>query len=351
MTRLKGLSLFSSCGIGETYIKEYIDMKVANELLDKRCKLYNHFYPEVQMINGDIKDKFDEIISLSIKEQVNFIYATPPCQSFSKAGKQHKDDERDILFLYIIKAIIKLKPKYVLIENVPEFIKLSIYLNKKETTVLDVINENLSKMYNIQYDILNTENFNVPQRRKRAIILLSKIDQEIWNLPKKLDTIITVKDAIYHLPSLESEEKSDIHPWHFSKKHNSNHILWMSNTPTGKTAFDNKIHYPKKDGRRIKGYKTTYKRINWDSPAPTITMANGSISSQNNVHPGLLQENGLYNNARVLSIYELMLLTSLPSDWPIPKSTPENLIRQVIGECIPPNLVLYIIKNIPLKKK
>ena len=75
-------------------------------------------------------------------------------------------------------------------------------------------------------------------------------------------------------------------------------------------------------------------------------MANGSISSQNNVHPGHLLPNGTYSDARVLSIYELMLLTSLPSNWNIPNDISENVIRQVLGECIPPKLVLELVKNI-----
>lgn len=54
---LNGLSLFSSAGIGETYIGEYVSIKVANELLPIRSKLYSHFYPDVKMINGDIKIK------------------------------------------------------------------------------------------------------------------------------------------------------------------------------------------------------------------------------------------------------------------------------------------------------
>ena len=54
---LNGLSLFSSAGIGETYIGEYVSIKVANELLPTRSKLYSHFYPDVKMINGDIKNK------------------------------------------------------------------------------------------------------------------------------------------------------------------------------------------------------------------------------------------------------------------------------------------------------
>ena len=57
--------------------------------------------------------------------------------------------------------------------------------------------------------------------------------------------------------------------------------LWQ--THTDKTAFENEIYFPQKDGRKIKGYTTTYKRMEWDKPVPNINMANGSISSQNNI--------------------------------------------------------------------
>jgi DNA (cytosine-5)-methyltransferase 1 len=345
---LRGLSLFSSAGIGETYIGNYINMLVANELLDVRCKLYKHFNPKSKVINGDIKDEkvYNNIIKESISNKINFIYATPPCQSFSKAGKQMINDPRDTLFIYIISIIKIIQPKYIMIENVPEFIKLHCNINNENKLVLDVIKTELGHNYNINYDILNTSDYGVAQDRKRAIILLSHKNVKEWLIPKKFSRKITVFESIGHLPSLESGQSSDIHKWHKAKKHNERHILWMKNTPTGKSAFDNEIHYPQKDGRKIKGFKTCYKRISWDKPSPTITMANGSISSQNNVHPGHLVPDGTYSDARVLSIYELMLLTSLPSDWNIPNDISENVIRQVLGECIPPKLVLELVKNI-----
>ncbi len=78
---------------------------------------------------------------------------------------------------------------------------------------------------------------------------------------------------------MESEESSSI-KFHNAKKHNDRHIAFLKHTPTGKTALQNKVHFPKKEsGERIKGYATTYKRIEWNKPAPTITMANGSVSS------------------------------------------------------------------------
>ena len=86
--------------------------------------------------------------------------------------------------------------------------------------------------------------------------------------------------------------------------------------------------------------------MNWDKPAPTITMRNDAISSQLNVHPGRKLKNGTYSDARVLTPLELMLLSSLPQDWNIPDNTPELLIRKCIGECIPPLLIKNIVAQI-----
>ena len=123
----------------------------------------------------------------------------------------------------------------------------------------------------------------------------------------------------------------------------------MKNTPTGKTAFDNKIHFPKKDGRRIRGFKTTYKRMSWDDPAPTVTMCNGAISSQNNVHPGNHLGNGIYSDARVLSVEELSILCGIPRGFldNLKGVISENFMRNLIGECLPPTMAKEIIKTIP----
>ena len=148
------------------------------------------------------------------------------------------------------------------------------------------------------------------------------------------------------MPSLNAGEKSKI-PWHFARNHSEDHITWMKHTPTGKTAFENKIHYPKKkNGEKIKSYMTTYRRMKWCEPAPTITMRNDAISSQLNVHPGKKLPDGTYSDARVLTPLELMILSSLPENWKIPKNTPEILIRKCIGESVPPLLIKKIVSQI-----
>lgn len=172
-----------------------------------------------------------------------------------------------------------------------------------------------------------------------------------WDWPKPVEKQITVREAIGHLPSLEAGEKSNI-KWHYARPHSPNNVLCMKHTPEGCTAYSNPVFYPKKaDGTKVKGFTSSYRRIKWDEPSPAITMRNDCISSQRNVHPGRPLPDGTYSDARVLTPLELMIIDSLPVDWNIPDDTPEILIRQVIGESIPPLMVKRLIEEIPSLKK
>lgn len=347
--KIKGISLFSNVGISETYFSQHdIDIVIANELLEDRCKFYSYLYPQTNMISGDITKNhiFNKLIDLYKKNDCNFLIATPPCQGMSIAGKMNKDDERNQLIVQVVEFIKAVKPDNALIENVPGILKFSIFINGSSIRIVDYIKQSLEPIgYFVNYKILDAADYNTPQFRKRAIFLISKIKE--WEFPKP-SKHITVKEVIGDLPSLESGEKSKIKN-HYAKVHNDNHILWMSHTPTGKTAFDNEIHFPQKDNRKIKGFSTTYKRIKWDEPAPTITMCNGAISSQNNVHPGRPQKNGKYSDARALSILELQRLMGLSDDWNIPPWASDNFIRQVIGEGFPPKFAECCITTMPKK--
>ena len=169
--------------------------------------------------------------------------------------------------------------------------------------------------------------------------------------PKKIKKQVTVEEAIGNLPSLESGQTSELKN-HNAREHTPEHILYMQHTPTGKSAFQNIEYYPKKtDGTRITGYPYTYKRIDWDRPAPTITMRSDTISSTHTVHPGRLLPNGLYSDARVLTLRELFILSSINPDLDIPDFASHNQIRYMIGEAVPPLLMECICKNIKKEKK
>lgn len=307
---IKGVSLFANVGIAETYIGNHnIKIAVANELLKNRAEFYQQMHKKCRMIQGDITDDavFMHVAAAAKAQECDFLIATPPCQGMSLAGRMQENDPRNSLIKYVIKLAQELQPTNILIENVPKVLKTYLVHKGEKLKITDFIKKELEPLgYIINSVVVDAADYGTPQSRKRAIYLISKHSK--WELPKK-EKKITVREMIEYLPSLESGEKSSI-AYHQAKVHNERHTSFLKQTPTGKTALHNKVHYPKKaDGTQIKGYDTTYKRMEWDKPAPTITMANGSVSSQNNVHPGRKNIDGTYSDARVLTLKEIFILT------------------------------------------
>ena len=368
---MNGLSLFANVGIAETYLCEVgVDIVVANEILEDRARFYKHLYPECNMICGDITNPlvYTEIINASKENHVEFIMATPPCQGMSIAGKSDPEDARNYLISYALDAILDLQPKYVLLENV--FMQLKTHINYRGCRLLipEIIEKFLGSEYNIEQKVIDTKLLGVPQQRKRAIILLSRKSEGChWKFPNDESTIITLDEAIGDLPTLDPIIKDrdyklifpdfdlklkralDVSKWHYPRPHVWRNVEVMMHTPTGCSARKNAVYYPRrKDGSMVGGAPRTYMRMDWDKAAPTITMFNHTISSFQNVHPGRLQENGLYSDARVLTIFEMFRVMSLPDNWNIPEWASEHLIRCVIGEGIPPLAVKKIVKQLNL---
>lgn len=373
---MKVLSLFANIGVAEAYLGEIgFDVKIANELIERRANLYKEIYPDTNMICGDITDENvkNAIISASKEIGVSVIMATPPCQGMSTAGQQNIDDPRNLLITDVVSIVLAINPKYVFIENVPLFYSTSIYHKGKRVEILQYLSNCLDRKYKINSYVIDTSDYGIPQTRERAVMLLSRNDCPVWELPEKEQITVSMEDAIGHLPMLDpfvkdinreefqalfpkykerEEEAKKISFWHRPPHHIKRQVVAMQHTPTGKTAFDNEHYYPIKDnGERVKGYRNTYKRQNWDTPAYTVTMDNRKISSQNNVHPGHLEyinDNGeaIYSDARVLTLYELMKIMSLPDNWPVPHKTSEAFLRSIIGEGIPPLFVKKVFQKL-----
>lgn len=349
---IKGVSLFSSSGIGEFYFKHAgIDIKVANELIPKRAQLYSYFYKNCQMICGDITNEviFKKVNEAIKKNNCKFLIATPPCQGMSTLGKkEYITDQRNYLFNYVIDIIKDNDFDYVFFENVSKFIEIKFpYINEK-LKISDILKKEFGLFYDIEVFVLNAMDYGVPQSRPRSFIKMYKKGLT-WDNPKPTKRI-TLRECIGNLPSLESGQDSGI-KWHYAKKHNEREILAAKYTLEGKSAIYNEVYYPKKvNGERIKGFHNTYKRMKWDEPAPTRAMNNGNMGGTNNIHPGRLLNDGTISDARVLTLRELFIVSSLPADIDLPDWCTDNLIRTVIGEAIPPLFSYKLIKGIGGKK-
>lgn len=352
MNKIKAISVFSSAGIGELLLKNTnVEVVAANELLPKRAECYSHFYPNTDMYCGDITldETQDYMVSAAQKSGAKMLIATPPCQGLSTLGKNKKQihyekDKRNYLILSALNIIDRCDFDYVLIENVPTFLEMYFPYENDYFKLEEILNKKYSNKYKIEARVLNAKDYGICQSRPRAIIKMYKPEKK-WSWPSE-EQEITLRKAIGYLPSLESGESSNI-PWHFAKKHNERAVLALKHTPSGKSAIANEVYYPKKeDGTRIKGFHNTFKRMDWDQPCPTRTTFSGSMSSHNNVHPGRLLPDGTYSDARVLTLLETFIVSSIPEDIDFPKDSTDTFIRTVIGESIPPKLMMKVIEKI-----
>ncbi len=375
MGKLNGISLFANVGIAEAYMKELdIEIKIANEIDEDRARFYQDVYKDTHMVYGDIMDDSvrNSLVKEAIEKEVDFLIATPPCQGMSEAGLRLKYDSRNQLITYAIDVIKKVKPKFVLLENVPKQLTTRIKYGEEIILIPEYIKRELGDSYRFNKNTLvKAKDYGVPQLRERNIFLLVRNDLPyVWEFPEK-QREITLYEAIGDLPSLDPKlregmeftlkkfpdyerkrkEGLEVSKWHYPPTHSWKQVEWMMHTPTGKSAIYNEVFYPQKvDSTPVKAHHNHYRRLKWDMPCRTITQNNGVISSLACVHPGRLYqtESGeeLYSDARVLTIYELMIVMSLPLDWPIPDWASETFIRRAIGEGIPSKLIKEIMTEL-----
>ena len=373
--KLIGLSLFSNVGVAEAGIEKnnQVSIVLANELDHKRCEFYKCVHPNTKVIEGDItKDEIrDTIVEEAKSLNVNFVLATPPCQGMSEAGNRIEFDERNELIYYAVDVIKRLEPRFAIIENVPTILKTKIKYKGEVVMIPEYLHRELDDKYNFNHQsLIKAMDCGVPQMRERNIFLLVRNDQNVsWEFPKQLP-VVNLEEAIGHLPSLDPqlregmevtlEKFSDfekkkaeglkISKWHRPPIHSWKQVEWMMHTPTGKSAIYNEVYYPQKeDGTPVVAHHNHYRRMYWDKPARTMTMNNGVISSLACVHPGrpyISNGEELYSDPRVLSIYELLIVSSLPLDWNIPDWANESFIRKVIGEGIPSAMITVIINEL-----
>lgn len=349
---LTGLSLFASAGIAEMNLGKYVDIVLANELLPIRAKTHKFWHPKAEMICGDITSEETKniLIKKSKELNVNFVLATPPCQGVSLIGKNKRNaqwlkDPRNYLIFNALEVIDGINPDVIVIENVDRFAKVLFPFDDEMMCIEELLKRRYGNYYDISASIYNSADYSVPQARRRLIIVLTKSGYK-FTKPTAILPHITVEDAIGGLPSLESGQTSNL-KHHNARVHTPEHVELMRHTPTGKSAFQNEVYFPKKpDGTRIIGYPYTYKRIDWDRPAPTITMRSDTISSTHTVHPGRDLGNGLYSDARVLTLRELFILSSINPDIDLPDFASNSQIRYMVGEAVPPLLMEAIVKNI-----
>lgn len=157
-----------SCGLEMTSFHSVL----ANEMVDLYAQSYKINHPDANVISGDIRQIETETFLSAVKDcgDIDLIAGGPPCQGFSiNAPSRSMDDQRNHLFEEYLRVVSAVKPKAVLIENVPGIVSMN-----NGSVVNDICSILRTMGYKVDYRILFAGHYGVPQMRFRTVFIAIK---------------------------------------------------------------------------------------------------------------------------------------------------------------------------------
>lgn len=316
------------------------------DIFTEALKTYELNNPNTTTILGDVREITDEMYDRAIgNEHVDIVAAGVPCQGFSLANlKRNVEDERNFLFLEVVRFINLFNPKVVIIENVSGM--RSLGNGEFEKAIVEAISSSGRLGYTVKRELLNAADFGVPQVRQRLIFvgIRNDIGKEFsFPLPKfgtKENPYRTVREAISDLPKLKNNEEItqyDLEPQnqyqrymranikdndlknHKAPNHPDSTIVRIENTVPGKPMYE-------KYKQRI--------RLAWDLPSPT-QLAGGIRPQFQFGHP---------EQSRGLTVRERARIQSFPDDFIFYGGVVQGRVQT--GNAVPPLLAFNVGKEI-----
>lgn len=189
--KLKTLDLFCGCGGLSKGLEEAgFDIVAGIDHWDRAIQSYSNNFDHLALCK-DLTKFPPEKFAKYYDGDIDVIVGGPPCQGFSIAGKRDKNDPRNSLFMEYVKYLTYYKPKIFMLENVMGI--LSMKTNDGEKAI-DVIMGYLEQEYDCIINKLYAHNFEVPQKRRRVVIIGIRKDLNI--LPTSPDLVLTDDECI-----------------------------------------------------------------------------------------------------------------------------------------------------------
>jgi len=387
------IDLFAGCGgLSEGFYKQGFKALThveydhyACESLRTRMKHYDYQEKEISVLEKDITDK-DIIKQIELEvagKSVDLLIGGPPCQSFSSLGRAKdengmQDDPRNFLFESYEKILNHFKPKIFVFENVTGLLTAKIGKEKTVNIILNKLGQQYKLIKSPNDMVLNSCDYGVPQVRKRIILIGVRKDiginpKEIYNgilkthynpdsseIEKKgKKKYVTVKDAIYDMPSIkpgegEKEVEHSVSKWnnylskvrskndttltdHVSRTHNDKDRKRYHEMSKNKWTFKELLEKrPSLNHIKQRVFNNSYVVQFWDKPARTI-IAHLYKDGNQFIHPD-------HNQERTITPREAARLQSFADDFVFEGSKTQQYKQ--IGNAVPPLMAEAIAKSI-----
>ena len=332
------IDLFSGGGaLSEGMRQAGFDIASAIECEPTAAETFRANHKGATVIERDIRFvSSSELMKQSgiVAGELDLLAGCPPCQGFSSLTSKYKrDDKRNSLIGEVSRLVIDLRPRSIMIENVPGL------MNKGADYLNDFIKSLENSGYLVNYDVLQVADYGVPQSRRR-FVLLAGLGFEI-KIPtpthsrdglNDLPRWKTVREALSGLgkPTSLAESHSYGGPrklnWHITRDMSSINLERLKHVKPGGQRYDIPDHLrPKCHQGRNTGFGNVYGRMSWDSASPTITGGCTTLSKGRFGHPSEL---------RTISVREAARLQTFPDSFEFATEFVDNAC-QIIGNALP----------------
>lgn len=277
------------------------------------------------VVAGDIKD---------VEEfpQADVVIGGPPCQGFSPLNMTGVGLERRELWREYLRALDEAQPKLFVMENVPELLRSPEYHEFADAA--------RARGYKVEAEILNAADYGVPQRRRRAIAIGSRLGTPEFpqqthfapgtgkGLPWR-----TFRDAVVNLPLVP-----DGRNWHNPRNPRPVSIERYRTIPgEGEGRFDLAARRPDITPpcwlRKKTGSTDVFGRLWWDRPAFTIRTEFFKPEKGRYLHP---------SEHRPITVREAARCMSFEDRFEFPADQPMTTVAKQIGNAVPPLLATRI---------
>ena len=282
----------------------------------------------------------DRVLNCAIQEierfpEADVVAGGPPCQGFSNLGERVPNDPRNQLWRHYLRCVEQVRPKVFVLENVPPLLKSAEYQE------LLKIAQGLG--YKVEGRVLNAADYGVPQTRKRAIVIGSRIGEPSFPVRTHVDPLKrnlltqqlpnwrTVRDAIGHVPLTPTGIN-----WHIGRNPTPKSLKrYRCIKPGGNRWQLPPDLMPDCWKRKTKGGTDLFGRLWWDRPSVTIRTEFYKPEKGRYLHPVA---------HRPITHHEAALLQSFPEDFVFCGSKISVGIQ--IGNAVPPALGYAIAQHI-----
>jgi len=351
--KLKAIDLFCGAGgLSKGFLDAGFDVVLGVDYDDAALTTFEKNHDGAKAMKLDLFNlnnvkEIKKYLEQSKIDKLDVLIGGPPCQGFSLAGNRVESDERNKLYTAMVKTAEVLKPRVILLENVPGM--LTLYDGKVKERIFSDF-ETLG--YKMSVKVLYAPEYGVPQIRRRAIFIGLSNSQKEFIYPKPIldeKHFVTCSDAISDLPSLENDK--DYNPnsirdydskpvTEYQKKMRRKSSKLYNHTPTKheQKTIDNISLVP--DGGKYtdlprdmaKNFKYHESLHRYNSQKPSLTIDTGH---RTHFH---------YKHNRIPTVRESARLQSFPDDF-IFYGNKQQQYKQV-GNAVPPLLGYVVAKEI-----